>query len=137
ATIAGSFLFGASDRIFRSRKVPILVANTLTGIGLLLLALSPAMPLPPAVALVLALGFFGATYPLMFAHGRAFLPAALTGRGVTLMNLFSIGGAGLFQWLSARLHATTGGDYTALFLLFALPILIACAIYARSRDNLG
>lgn len=137
ATIAGSFVFGASDRLFRSRKRPILIANTLTGLGLLLLALAPAMPLPPAVAVILALGFFGATYPLVFAHGRAFLPPALTGRGVTLMNLFSIGGAGAFQWLSARVHLATGGDYTALFLLFALPILLGCALYALSRDNLG
>ena len=40
-------------------------------------------------------GFFGVSFPLMMAHGRAFVPAHLAGRGVTLMNLFGIGGVGL------------------------------------------
>jgi hypothetical protein len=56
---------------------------------------------------------------------------------VTLANMFSIGGVGLFQVISARVHAASGGDYTVLFLFFGLPLVAGCAIYLFARDNLG
>ena len=137
AMIAGNFAYGPMDRLLRSRKRPVLIGNLLAGSGCLILAAAPTMPLAAAVALIAALGFFGASFPLILAHGRAFLPPHLTGRGVTLMNLCSIGGAGLFQYASSRLHAVTGGDWTAMFLMFGLPLLAASAFYAFSRDNLS
>src|SRR5690606_11123215 len=118
AMIAGNVLFGTSDRILGSRKWPVHVGNLLAGAGCLVLAAAPGMAMGQAIALLAALGFLGASYPLVFAHGRAFLPPALTGRGVTLMNLFSIGGAGVFQYLSARVHVASGSDYVVLFAFF-------------------
>jgi predicted MFS family arabinose efflux permease len=136
AMIAGSFAFGAADRLTGSRKLPVLAGTILAGLGCVVVALVP-LPLGPAVTLVAALGFLGASYPLIFAHGRAFMPAHLTGRGVTLMNLFSIGGAGVFQYASARVHAASDGSFAALFLFFGLPLLAASALYALSRDNMA
>ena len=46
------------------------------------------------------IGLAGMSYGMLMAHSRAFLPAHLTGRGVTLMNFFSIGGVGLLQFLA-------------------------------------
>jgi hypothetical protein len=41
---------------------------------------------------------------MVMAHGRAFLPPHLMGRGVSLINLFGIGAAGLMQIITGRIH---------------------------------
>jgi hypothetical protein len=88
-----------------------------------------------------AVGLFGASFPVLVAHGRSLVPPHLLGRGITLMNLFGIGGVGVVQLATGPLHAgaaAQGGSalagYEALFLFFALSILAGCAIYAFARD---
>ncbi len=77
----------------------------------------------------------------MIAHARPFFPEHLTGRGVTLMNLFGIGGVGVMQFGSGPLHAAataSGGveaGYAALFAFFGFAILAGCVIYLFSRDS--
>jgi hypothetical protein len=46
---------------------------------------------------VAGVGFFGATFPIVIGHARAFFPPHLMGRGVTLVNLFGIASVGLAQ----------------------------------------
>jgi hypothetical protein len=64
----------------------------------------------------------------------------LTGRGVTLMNFFSIGGVGLMQFLTGGVvtAAAVPGDpaagYTALFGFYVLMLGLALLIYLFSRD---
>jgi MFS family permease len=137
AMIAGNFAYGPLDRVFGTRKWVALAGNLLCAAGCLTFAAFPAMPLTAAVVLMAAVGLFGSSYAMMVAHVRAFVPPHLTGRGVTLANMFSIGGVGLFQVISARVHAASGGDYTVLFLFFGLPLVAGCAIYLFARDNLG
>jgi hypothetical protein len=79
----------------------------------------------------------------MMAHGRAFVPAHLAGRGVTLMNLFGIGGVGLVQMISGRMHASLSTDtlspadpYHAIFLLYGGLLVFGLAIYAFCEDRL-
>ena len=93
-----------------------------------------------AAALMAGIGFFGASFPMMIAHGRSFFPPHLLGRGVTLMNLFGIGGVGVLQTLSARLHHATPtppaeAPYQAIFLMFGLLVLAGCAVYLFSQDR--
>jgi len=141
AMVAGSFLYGPADRIVGSRKYPVLAGNM--GVAALLLALWAA---PPAtywgsVAVFAGIGLLGATFPIVMAHGRGFLPPHLTGRGVTLLNLFGMGGAGVMQFASGPAFARLAGErdraeaYGPLFALFALAILAGLAIYAFSRDR--
>ena len=137
AMIAGNFAYGPLDRLFGTRKWVILAGNLACGSACLVLALNPGLGLSPAIALIALLGLFGASYPVIVAHARSFIPAHLTGRGVTLANLFSIGGAGVFQYASGPVHAASGGNYTVLFLFFGLPLMLGGAIYAFSRDNLS
>ncbi len=91
-------------------------------------------------ALLVTIGFFGASYAVQLAHGRAFIPPHLIGRGVTLMNFFSIGGVGLMQFVSGAVveHSAVQGDpaaaYRALFLLYTLSVCGALAAYSFSRD---
>lgn len=142
AMIAGTLAYGPLDRIFGTRKGVALVGNAICAAAMLALAaLIEAGPLA-AVALMALAGAAGASYPLVIAHGRAFFPAHLAGRGVTLMNLFAMGGVGLMQFLSGSLHtATAGADpalpYQAIFLFFGLSLAAGVAIYAFSRDNMN
>ncbi len=78
----------------------------------------------------------------MMAHGRSFIPPHLLGRGVTLLNLFSIGGVGLLQWITGRMYVASSATadsaaapYQSLFLFFAVLLLIGAAIYSFSEDR--
>lgn len=151
AMIAGNFIYGPLDRIFGSRKWVILVGNLLCAGALLLLAVLPAGSLVAAVALMSAVGFFGASFPLVVAHARSFFPPHMIGRGVTLLNLFGIGGAGLMQLATGRIYERmapggAGGQaladtaaqsqaFAAIFLFFALAVLAGCLAYLWSRDS--
>jgi hypothetical protein len=81
------------------------------------------------------------SFPLLMAHGRAFFPPHLVGRGVTLLNLFGIGGVGVFQVISGRVYeaasigATPAEAFGTLFGFFALVLLVGCLAYAFSRDR--
>ena len=77
---------------------------------------------------------------MIMAHGRSFFPPHLLGRGVTLMNLFGIGGVGVLQTVSGRVFraapaTTPEAPYQAIFLMFGLLLLAGCAIYLFSRDR--
>ncbi|MEQ9675846.1 MAG: MFS transporter, partial [Roseovarius indicus] len=89
------------------------------------------------------IGVFGASYVVQMAHGKAFVPAHMTGRGVTLMNFFSIGGVGVMQFATGNVverlgPAREGGDwthaYSALFAFYAITLLVVLAVYLFSRD---
>lgn len=138
AMVAGSFAYGGAERLFGSRKAPVLGGNALVLAALLALAARPGMPLVWGTACLAMAGFFGAAFPLIMAHGRAFVPPHLTGRGVTLVNLFGIGGAGLLQVLSRPVHAW-GADpaaaYRGLFAFFALVVAGGLGAYLFARDR--
>lgn len=140
AMVAGSFAYGPADRIFGTRKGVILVGNALCAACVLGLAALPTAGYWPAVLLMAGVGFFGSSFPVMIAHGRSFFPSHLLGRGVTLMNLFGIGGVGILQTLSGRVHRAVPpippeAPYQAIFLIFGALLLAGCAIYLFSRDR--
>ncbi len=142
AMIAGNFAYGPLDRLFKTRKMVVL-AGTLLGAGCFAaLALWPAMGIGRATLLLAALGGLGASFSMIMAHGRAFLPPHLLGRGVTLINFFGIAGAGLMQAGSGWLHAGVAArspdpavPYVALFAGFAVILLAGSAVYALSQDR--
>lgn len=140
AMIAGNFAYGPLDRLLGTRKGVVLGGNLCGALCLGALWLFPLSGFWQAGLLFAAVGFFGASFPMIMAHGRSFFPAHLTGRGVTLLNLFSIGGVGLLQMLSGRVHSMAPDSppeaaYQALFLFFGVLLLIGCAIYAFSKDR--
>ncbi|MEM6620209.1 MAG: MFS transporter [Pseudomonadota bacterium] len=139
AMIAGNFLYGPADRVFSSRKSIVLTGN-LAGVAALcaLIAFGGTGP-SMAAALFALVGVTGATFVVIIAHARAFFPDHLTGRGVTLLNLFGIGGAGSFQALSGRVFTWaepwgTAAAYQVLFGFFAGALALGCLAYAFSRD---
>lgn len=143
AMIAGNFAYGPADRIFGTRKWVAIGGNLLAAACLLMLWGFPASGVFAAAALLAGLGFFGSSFPQVMAHGRSYFPPHLVGRGVSLLNLLGIGGAGLLQIASGRIHAASvaGGaapaeTYGTLFLFFAVLLLIGCAAYLFARDRM-
>lgn len=142
AMVVGSFAYGPMDRIFGTRKWVIFTGNMIAvGMVFLLWAFPEAGVLKISLTMA-AIGLFAASFPLLMAHGRSFYPPHLVGRGVTLMNMFGIGGVGVFQYASASVYrAAQGPDvsvtapYQAVFLFFAVPGLIGCLLYLFSQDR--
>lgn len=137
AMVAGSLAYGPMDRIFGTRKWVALTGNAIGAACLFTLALSPGAGFWTSAALMAVLGASCATFPVLLAHGRSFIPPHLLGRGVTLLNLFSIGGVGVWQTLSAQVHAAAppGAQWSALFWFFGLLLTLGCVIYLFSRDR--
>lgn len=140
AMVAGSFAYGPLDRVLKTRKWVILVGNLMVAVCLMALWAAPTAGYWPTALLFVGIGLFGASYPVLMAHGRSFFPPHLLGRGVTMMNLFSIGGVGVIQTLSSRVHASVPpvppeAPYQAIFLLFGGLLLAGCVIYLFSQDR--
>lgn len=136
AMISGTLVYGPLDRVFHTRKWVIVGGNLLCVTAMLALAAWSSAPLVAAVAMLAATLFFGASFPMCMAHARSFAPPGKAGQAMALLNFFSIGGAGLMQFFSARVH-TVWPDWSVLFLFFALPLLAAVLIFLRARDSLG
>ena len=141
AMVAGALAYGPADRLLPSRKWMIAGGTAVTLIAAGWLILMPAHGLFLSVTLLCVIGFFGMTYPVVMAHGRSFLPPHLIGRGVTMLNLFSIGGVGIAQFVSGRVYRaalpaeTTSGPYVAVFVLFTVMLAIGFVIYLFSSDQ--
>lgn len=140
--VAGNFAVGAADRFFGTRKWVIFWV-VMTGIAALFtLAALPAQNLWLSAALLAVVGFAGSTFPVLIAHGKAFFPPHLTGRGVTLLNLFGIGGAGIAQMASGPFHSVmtashgTIGGYSWLFGAFGIAALIGALVFLRAEDRI-
>jgi MFS family permease len=142
AMALGAFAYGPMERMIGSKKKVILWGN-LCGVALcLILWAFPQTTWFTSALIFTAIGFFGASYPAMIAHGQMFLPRHLTGRGITLLNLFGIGGVALMQFVTSAISRSVSLDYGAtpdfysgLFLLFGLSLLAGCLIYAFSSEK--
>lgn len=140
AMVVGNFAYGPLDRVLGTRKWLIFWGNMLCAGAILAMWAFP-VPGPWASAVMLAaVGLFGASFPMIMAHGRAFFPPHLVGRGVTLMNLFGIGSIGVAQVVTGRIHAAVEpvppeAPYQALFLFFGLSMVVGSLIYLASRDR--
>lgn len=138
--VAGSFLYGPLDTVFRTRKWVVVAGNTICLTALAFLALVPAATIVAAATALVVIGVTGASYGMLMAHARAFFPAHLTGRGVTLMNFFAIGGVGLMQFATGGVVSAAASPdrpaaaYVGLFVFYAVALGAALVIYLASRD---
>jgi len=140
AMVLGSLIYGPLDRIFKTRKWVIFAGNFL----LLLVCVWFSVSIPDEVFLVglafVLMGLLGASYAVLMAHGKAFVPASLVGRGVTLLNFCAISGVGVLQlvsgWLVEASHdpANPANGYQSLFLMYSVVLFVCLAIYLFSKD---
>jgi MFS family permease len=140
AMIAGSFVYGPLDNLLGTRKWVAVGGVSLNVLAISFLALFTVSGIPTTTAALVVVGLCGMSYGLLMAHARAFMPPHLVGRGVTLMNFFSIGGTGVLQFATGAVvtaNAVTGepaAAYSALFAFYAVILGAALAIYLFSRD---
>lgn len=138
--VAGNFVYGPLDQFFRTRKWVAVIGNAVSLGALCWLASNPAGSFAATTAMLVVIGLAGASYGLLMAHARAFLPDHLTGRGVTLMNFFSIGGVGVMQFATGTVvtanvaPAEPAAAYVALFWFYAATLAAALLVYLAARD---
>ncbi|MBC6442593.1 MAG: MFS transporter [Rhodobacteraceae bacterium] len=142
AMAAGNFIYGPLDRVLASRKQIILTGNLLGITALVGLVLFGGSSVVASTLLLAAVGITGASFVVIIAHARDFFPDHMTGRGVTLLNFFGMGGAGTFQALSGPVWKSAfkssgdhGTSYQVLFCFFAAALAFGVLVYAFSREE--
>jgi len=135
----GGIFYAPVNRYLRDAKVTVVAGTVVTVVAWLALGLLGSQSDILALALLFVAAGFGASFAILLAHARAFLPMHVMGQGVTIMNLLFFGGAGLGQWLSGRYVraaeiAAVAPDaiYGRLFTAFGLALAIALGIYLLS-----
>jgi sugar phosphate permease len=140
AMVGGAFLYGPLDTIFKTRKWVAFGGNVIGLLALLYLSVNAGTSIVVTTIVFVVIGLFGGAYGLLMAHARAFVPAHLTGRGVTLMNFFSIGGVGAMQFATGGVVTATAvpGEpavaYQALFFFYAAALALALLVYLAAKD---
>jgi predicted MFS family arabinose efflux permease len=139
--IVGVVAWGHAQRIVGAYKPLVLTGALATAAALGVLAAAGRLdPVPLAIWLAL-FGFLPAYIPVLIGHGRSLLPPRLIGRGMTLLNIGTMGGTFVVQLSSGALidlFAAQNGAYPLdayrlVFAVQALGILAACAAYAARR----
>src|SRR5262245_57644435 len=135
--IVGSMLWGPSS------KLPVLVGAGATAAALGYLALVGTLTPFMLVAWFAAFGFLSAYVPVLVAHGKALFSPHQVGRGLTVLNMGTMGGTFLAQAISGFVIGMfpTGPDgayelaaYRLVFALQAGFILLTTVVYLGSRD---
>ncbi len=141
AMVAGNFIYGPLDTIFNSRKWVAFAGNAVATVVFAVLFLNPVAGITLATAAFVLIGLSGSSYGVLMAHAKSFVPSHLTGRGVTLMNFFSIGGVGLIQFItggivtSDAVAESPAGAYANLFLFYGAILAASLLIYLFSTDK--
>ena len=144
--IVGSMLWGPTDRLAGSHKLPVLMGAGATAAALGYLALVGTLTPFMLVAWFAAFGFLAAYGPVLIAHGKALFSPHQVGRGLTVLNMGSMGGTFLVQTISGFVIGLfpTGPDgaydlaaYRLVFGLQAAFILLALLIYLGSHDPMA
>jgi MFS family permease len=144
AQIVGSFVWGPMDRVFGSHRVPGLLGIALTAAALAVVAILGVLSPPMLVLWFVALGLFTAYTPVMLAHGKSLLPPHLLGRGMTILNVGTMGGVFVVQTVSGMvidLFPAVDGTYPVdayrlLFGLQAVVVLMSGLVYLGAFDPL-
>jgi MFS family permease len=143
AQVIGSFFWGPSDRIFGRFKPPILIGTALSFSALLLFALGGVMPAPVLLLAFALLGFSTGMTSVVMSHGRSLVPPHLLGRCITLLNIGTMGGGFLVQFVSGAvidLFPVEGGAYPLeayrlVFGLQAVLVLVGAWAYFGSHER--
>lgn len=141
AMVIGSFLVGPATRLAGSSRRLALIVNGMAVLVMAGLWLAPDAGVLQSIAMLALIGLAGASFTVVLAHGRAFIPPHLVGRGVTFLNMFSIGGAAALQFASRPIYraASAGGSppeaYSTLFLFFLIPLTVGFILYFLTPET--
>lgn len=141
--VLGSFFWGPSDRLFGRYKLPVMIGTTTCFVSLVVLAVFGRLPVPLLLVILVMIGFSTGMTSVVMSHGRSLVPSHLLGRTITLLNIGTMGGGFLVQFVSGsiiNLFPTADGAYPleAYRLVFGLQaglVLIGFLIYLGSKDS--
>jgi len=141
--VFGSFFWGPTDRLFGRYKVPVLIGVGTCFTSLVLLATIGTLPLPLLLVVFAMIGFSTGMTSVVMAHGRSLVAPHLLGRTITLLNIGTMGGGFLVQFVSGtiiNLFPTEAGVYPldAYRVVFALQAVLVAAgflVYWGSRET--
>lgn len=138
----GYFIWGPLDRVFNTRKWLLAAGLGAQLLCLLTLVLVPGLGVATITILFTVMGVVNGCIVMIFAHARSVFPAELVGRGITTLNIGTMGG-GAFQqiltgflmgWLVPKGALATELDYRILFGVQTLLLLSALLFYLRTPD---
>jgi MFS family permease len=142
--VLASFLWGPSVRLFGRHKLPIIIATTICFISLLMLAGIGTLPIPLLMAVFIMLGFSTGMTSVVLSHGKSLVPPHLLGRTITLLNIGTMGGSFVVQFVSGTIinlfPAAADGvypleAYRVVFGVQAVIVAIALFAYFGSRES--
>jgi MFS family permease len=138
AQIAGSLAWGPTDRLLGSHKTPVLLGAGVTVAALGVIAFVGTLGPVLLVVWFCLLGFASAYTPVMIAHGKSLFPPHLVGRGITVMNMATMGGVFVAQAVSGaviQLFPAIDGIYplTAYQVVFGLQALFLASSWLVYR----
>lgn len=143
AQIVGSLLWGPTDRLFGNHKIPVLFGALATAALLGLVAAIGTFSSPMLIGWLIVFGATCAYTPVLIGHGRSLFPPHLVGRGITLLNMGTIGGVFVAQTISGVVidFFPKGADgayalnaYRVVFGLQGAAIALGCLTYFRTAD---
>ncbi|MBX9759227.1 MAG: MFS transporter, partial [Beijerinckiaceae bacterium] len=144
--IAGLFAWGSADRLLHSYKIPVIAGALLCVAALAFPALAP-LPKGWLLPYVVFFGFVFGFSPLLTAHGKSLFAPRLIGRGLSLMNIASIGGVFVQQLLTGFIiglfpHEIVDGGrvyppeaYRAVFGFLAVQLAVVVLAYLGAPDR--
>ncbi len=140
AMIVASLAYGPLDTMFNTRKWVIFTGNLMMVMSVSALAYFPLSGVFVTTILFILVCMLGLSYGVMMAHAKAYYPPHLLGRGVTLMNFFSIGGTALIQLISGYVYGNSivadqpVAGFENLFWFYAILSAVVVLIYLLSSD---
>jgi MFS family permease len=141
--VIGLLLNGPMERWLGGYKPPVLLGAAFTGILLATLAAVGELPRALLLPWLFIFGAASAYTPTLIAHGKSLFPQELTGRGLTWLNIGSMGGAFVTQLISGAVidlfpispeGAYPVSAYRAVFGLQATFIAVALWFYCRASE---
>jgi MFS family permease len=140
--VLGHLVYGRLDRILDTRKGLIVFGAMASITILLVLALSPGMPLWLLTGLFVLLGLISGYTVIITTHGRAIFPERLVGRGMSTNNTSVFLGAAVVQSLTGLLigafETETGAPsetgFRVMFGFLAALQIVALIVYSRAQD---
>ena len=103
AQVLGSFFWGPSDRLFGRYKLPVLIGVAICFTSLVLLAALGTLPIPLLLVVFAMIGFSTGMTSVVMSHGRSLVAPHLLGRTITLLNIGTMGGGFLVQFVSGAI----------------------------------
>jgi MFS family permease len=140
--LISSAAWGPADRLFRGYKLPVTIGAGMT-VAALIWIIAVGKPSEELLLVwFVVFGFFASGTAVITAHGRLLFPPEYVGRGLTLLNLGTMGGVFTMQAASGAvvgLFDAPGGvypldAYRAAFAFEAAVLGLAALIYQFSYE---